>query len=77
VPHKSSGYERSCNGFEAPLFSRPVRKELNLANGQAMVQGCVLTIMPEAPKFAQPSRRTNGRKELHSKKKMHSSESDG
>ncbi|XP_062153049.1 uncharacterized protein LOC133861315 [Alnus glutinosa] len=77
VPHKSSGYERSCNGFEAPLFSRPVRKELNLANGQAMVQGCVLTIMPEAPKFAQPSRRTNGRKELHSQKKMHSSESDG
>ena len=39
VPHKSSGYERSCSGFEAPLFSRPVRKEPNLANGLPMVQG--------------------------------------
>lgn len=64
VPQKTCGYERSCNGFEEPLFSRP------------MVQGCVLN-MPEPPKFAQPSRSTNGRKQLHSKKKIHSSESDG
>ncbi|XP_059452431.1 heat shock protein 16 [Corylus avellana] len=76
VPHKSSGYERSCSGFEAPLFSRPVRKEPNLANSLPMVQGCVFT-MPQPPKFAQPSTRTNGRKQLHSKKKILSSQSDG
>ncbi|KAG2717655.1 hypothetical protein I3760_03G186700 [Carya illinoinensis] len=73
VPHKSSGYEGSYNNFEAPLFSGPKRKELNLAHtGEPMVQGCILT-MPETPKFSRPS----GRKKLHDEKRTHSSESEG
>ncbi|KAB1206651.1 Small heat shock protein C2 [Morella rubra] len=77
VPHKSSGFESSYNAFEAPLFSRPVSKEPNLLNiGQPIKQGSILT-MPEPPKFAKPSRKASGRSQLHSKKKVHYSESDG
>ncbi|XP_075671152.1 uncharacterized protein LOC142640779 [Castanea sativa] len=61
LPLKPSGYKGSYNDSEAPLFSRPVKKEPDFANvAQPVVQGCMLTV-PEPPKFAGPGRRTSGR----------------
>ncbi|KAL4622347.1 hypothetical protein ACB092_06G290600 [Castanea dentata] len=61
LPLKPSGYKGSYNDSEAPLFSRPVKKEPDFANvAHPVVQGCMLTV-PEPPKFAGPGRRTNGR----------------
>ncbi|XP_050248838.1 uncharacterized protein LOC126696102 isoform X2 [Quercus robur] len=77
LPLKPSGYKGSYNDSEAPLFSRPVKKEPDFANvAQPVVQGCMLTV-PEPPKFAGPGKRTSGGKKLHSKKKIHTSESNG
>ncbi|KAL0002176.1 hypothetical protein SO802_015957 [Lithocarpus litseifolius] len=61
LPLKPSGYKGSYNDSEAPLFSRPVKKEPDFANvAQPVVQGCMLTV-PEPPKFAGPGRSTSGR----------------
>jgi len=61
LPLKPSGYKGSYNDSEAPLFSRPVKKEPDFANvAQPVVQGCMLTV-PEPPKFAGPGKRTSGR----------------
>ncbi|XP_023887656.1 uncharacterized protein LOC111999776 [Quercus suber] len=61
LPLKPSGYKGSYNDSEAPLFSRPVKKEPDFANvAQPVVQGCMLAV-PEPPKFAGPGRRTSGR----------------
>ncbi|GMY08888.1 Small heat shock protein C2 [Fagus crenata] len=72
LPLKPYGYKGSYNYSEAPLFSRPVMKEPDWAN----VAEPMVTV-PEPSEFARPSRRISGGKKLHSKKKIHSSESNG
>ncbi|KAF3444939.1 hypothetical protein FNV43_RR14632 [Rhamnella rubrinervis] len=80
MPPKSPGStNESCyNSCEGPLFSRPSRTQPHLPTVGAMrpvPQGFYLC-GPEPPKFSRPSGRVSQQKELYSKTKSYSSESN-
>lgn len=77
MPFKSNGYANTCSNSKPPMFSRPRMEPIpKVRETQSAVQGPrYVEPLPEAPKFARPSR-ICGQPQFQCKKRNHTLESE-